>query len=64
MKTWTVGAVLRRLQKEADLDQRAIARRFGVTQSAISKWMTGERRPRAQAHRRKLLDLGVDPRFL
>lgn len=64
MKAKTIGAVLQRRLSTEGTTQATLARAFGVSQSTISRWIKGERRPWQQAHRRKLLALGVDPRHL
>lgn len=45
-------------------NQKQWCRRLGVSQAAISRYISGERRPRSQRVRRILLRLGVDPKFL
>lgn len=60
----TVGQVIRQHLARKGRTQAALAKSLGVTQSTISRWITGERRPWQQAHRRKLLAMGVDPRHL
>lgn len=64
MKAKTIGAVLQHRLATAGMTQTGLAQAFGVSQSTISRWIKGERRPWQQAHRRKLLAWGVDPRHL
>lgn len=64
MAAKTIPYVLRRLQATEGDRQADLARRFGITQSAMSRWLSGERRPQKREHRRMLLSLGVDPRHL
>ena len=64
MRRKTIGEVLRHRMATAGATQASLAKAFGVTQSAISRWINGNRRPWKQEHRRKLLALGVDPRHL
>lgn len=62
--TKTVGVVLRQHLAREGRTQAELAKTLGVTQSTISRWIAGDRRPWQQTHRRKLLALGVDPRHL
>lgn len=64
MRRQTVGAVLQRRLVQTGQTQAELAAACGVSQSTISRWITGERRPWRQAHRRTLLKWGVDPRHL
>jgi predicted transcriptional regulator len=54
----TIAQVIERFDSQA-----AAAKYLGVTQAAISRWLSGERRPRPAA-RRRLVALGVDPLHL
>lgn len=60
----TVGLVLKRTLSQQGQSQADLARRLGVSQSTVSRWMAGQQRPWRQGPRRKLLALGVDPRHL
>lgn len=60
----TVREALDALMAKRDWSQTELAKAFGVTQSTISRWRQGERRPRTRAARERFLDLGVDPRCL
>lgn len=64
MRRQTVGAVLQRRLQTSGRTQAELAKALGVSQSCMSRWISGARRPWQQAHRRKLLQWGVDPRHL
>lgn len=48
-----VPGLVRRVRRVADLSQRDLAARFGVSQSTVARWETGEREPTL----RQFLDL-------
>lgn len=60
----TVREAIDALMIARQWSQVDLAKAFHVTQSTISRWRTGERRPRTRAARERFLDLGVDPRCL
>lgn len=60
----TIRDGLRHLMRRDRLTQAQLAKQWRVTQPTISRWLRGTRRPRQQAVRHALLDLGVDPRCL
>lgn len=60
----TIERVFRQMQQERGYTQADIAALVGVTQSAISRWMRGERVPRQRRIRQQLLQWGVDPQWL
>jgi transcriptional regulator with XRE-family HTH domain len=60
----TVRDAIFALMAARNWSQAEAAKSFGVTQPTISRWLTGDRRPRTRAARHRLLDLGVDPRCL
>lgn len=57
-KTKTIAAVL------DGKGQAKIARRLGVSQGAVSRWIAGRRRPRDPKVRALLVRWGVDPRHV
>jgi transcriptional regulator with XRE-family HTH domain len=55
---------LRRFMESRDWSQAELAAHFRVSQSAVSRWLSGERVPREMHVRWWLLAEGVDPRCL
>lgn len=54
------GAVVRAARREAGLTQRALAERFGTTQSAIARWEAGADAPRLDTLAALLQACGVE----
>jgi transcriptional regulator with XRE-family HTH domain len=52
---------LRELRENAVLTQDELAKKIGVTPTAISHWETGSKRPRAKNIRKLAIALGVTP---
>jgi transcriptional regulator with XRE-family HTH domain len=52
---------LRELREGAVLTQEELAKKVGVTATAISHWETGSKRPRAKNIRKLATALGVTP---
>lgn len=55
---------LRRAMQARRWSQADCAKAFGVTQPAVSRWLSGERVPRHPKVRLFLLKQGADPRCL
>jgi DNA-binding transcriptional regulator YiaG len=57
LQRWLVGTSditpheVERLRRRLDLTQRDLAKWLGVTESSVSLWEAGKRRPRGPAHR-------------
>jgi transcriptional regulator with XRE-family HTH domain len=64
MKRFPLSIVLARLMRDHGWTQTALAREFRVSQATISRWSSGDRRPSRRDLRARLLDLGVDPKWL
>ena len=62
--TYTVKNALDAIMQERDWSQARLARWLGVSQSTISRWRDGSRRPLNRGVRLILLERGVDPRCL
>lgn len=63
-KTVTLGLRLRMVLASRRWTQADLAAYLGVSQSAVSRWLSGSRVPRQRRVRAWLLDLGVDPKCL
>jgi transcriptional regulator with XRE-family HTH domain len=51
------------IRKELELNQKDFATKIGLSQNAVSQYITGKRKP-DYATIQKLIDLGVSPLFL